>query len=90
MWDVMRRRVGDPARKLVLLILADGASDDGFGRSCFSRAAEMSETDKEGFKKLLDTMQDEGILRWNFHPENTSDFIFKINYAHQIFEGERS
>lgn len=85
MWNVMRRSFGDPARKLLLMVMADGADDQGRGAASYDRVAAMSDLSRDGLLSMLGEMESAFLLRWRPHPEDEGKFIFQFNYSHESF-----
>ena len=62
----MKAKVGNPLRKLVLIKLADNASDTGECWPSYQHVADQCEISKSTVKKHIKNLQDNGFL-WIEH-----------------------
>lgn len=67
-WKVVNlvadKRVGSPARKLVLIAMADRANPDGSGvYASFATIADMAEISRPTAKRIIKEFSDEGLIR---------------------------
>lgn len=61
-----KTRTGSPFKKLVLILVADLASDTGEARFVYSELADRSELELAQMKTLLDELETAGLLKTIF------------------------
>ncbi|MCP4991333.1 MAG: helix-turn-helix domain-containing protein [Colwellia sp.] len=88
MVKAMKTKVGNPARKLVLLKLADNANDEGLCWPSYQNIADHCEITKRSAMTHISALEEMGLLRRQYRKVEGSS-MNRSNYYYLTLDGEK-